>query len=58
MLHSFWGMEFDKNNGANGRIPITPDEWARVGVNTDVKAANLIKYLYGGLFVFELDFQS
>ena len=40
-------MEFDKDNGSNGRIPVTQAEWARVGVDSDERAANLMKYLYG-----------
>ena len=38
--------EFDPNNGAKGIIPVTPNEWQKVGIDSDVKAFNLINYLY------------
>ena len=35
-----------ENNGTKGTIPVTPDEWTRVGLTSDVKAYNLLSYVY------------
>ena len=45
--YDFWIVRFDPNNGTNGMVPIYPREWARVGLDTDVKCFNLLKFLYG-----------
>ena len=37
---------FDPENGADGIIPVTPAEWKRVGIDSDMRAFNLVKYLY------------
>jgi hypothetical protein len=45
--HRFTEDGFDKNNGANGKLPITPREWRLVGISSDMDAYRLMKYLYG-----------
>ena len=45
--HNFWIDRFDPDNGANGMVPVYPREWALVGLDTDVKCFNLLKFLYG-----------
>ena len=47
MLLRFSEEGFDPNNGARGQIPVIPLEWKLVGLDTDLKAYNLLKYLYG-----------
>ena len=49
--HNFWIERFDPNNGARGLVPIYPSEWALVGLDSDVKCFNLMKFLYGFLGV-------
>jgi hypothetical protein len=41
-----FGGEFDRNNGTNGKIPVTRREWVRVGLDSDIKAYNLLNYLH------------
>jgi hypothetical protein len=38
--------KFDPKNGAKGKIPVSPDEWSRVGINSDARAMSLLKFLY------------
>ena len=38
--------KFSPNNGADGKIPVNPDEWARFGVYNDDRAWNLLNYCY------------
>ena len=45
--HRFTEDGFDKNNGANGKLPITPKEWRLVGISSDMDAYRLMKYIYG-----------
>ncbi len=44
------GFDFNaslsKTNGANGKVPITPEEWAAVGIDSDKRAWNLLDYCY------------
>ena len=40
-LHfDFDQRNFDKNNGAEGKIPVLPSEWKHVGINTVVQRVN------------------
>ena len=38
--------KFDPKNGAKGKIPVSPDEWSRVGINKDARAMTLLRFLY------------
>ena len=40
-----FGGEFDPDNGAKGKIPVTRREWVRVGLDSDIRAYNLLSYL-------------
>ena len=40
-----FGGDFDPNNGAKGKIPVTRREWVRVGLDSDIRAYNLLSYL-------------
>ena len=44
------GFNFEGNysihNGAKGLIPVTPAEWRMVGLDSDVRAYNLLNYCY------------
>ena len=44
--HDFRPTEFDPENGADGIIPVTPAEWKQVGIDSDMRAFNLVNYLY------------
>lgn len=39
-------VEFDKNNGADGKIPILPHEWRAVGLDSDKAAWNLLEFCH------------
>ena len=41
-----FSAKFDKENGANGKLPIHPDEWRAIGLETDEKSWNLLNYCY------------
>ena len=59
--HDFSIEKFSVDNGASGRLPVTPDEWTpkprfetpvvlcerRVGITKDIHAFRLMEYLYG-----------
>ena len=48
MGYDFGGV-FDPNNGASGAMPVTKDVWVKVGLDSDLKAYNLLNYLYRSL---------
>ena len=53
MGYDFGGV-FDPNNGASGAMPVTKEEWVKVGLDSDLKAYNLLNYLYRSLVLVAL----
>ena len=56
--HDFFDIEFPKENGADGLLPITPDDWnpelpewllwqKRLGIYKDIHAFKAVEYIYG-----------
>ena len=41
-----FNAKLDEANGAGGKLPITPEEWARVGIDGDRAAWGLLDYAY------------
>ena len=39
-------VKFNENNGAGGKIPILPQEWRDVGIDSDQAAWNLLEFAY------------
>lgn len=45
-LLNFWDVEFARDNGAGGKLPVLPLEWKAVGLASDTSCFKLLEYLY------------